>query len=139
MQCRHYSSRSDQGFNLPGGEIVRSKKTFAVAAIALSGALLAAGCSSSSSSGSGSGGKTVNWADCATVASCGGMTALVAAAKKEGQLNVITLPSNWANYGNIMKDFTAKYGIHITDANPEGSSQNELTAIKQLKGESSAP
>ena len=67
------------------------------------------------------------------------MSALVAAAEKEGHLNVITLPSNWANYGNIMKDFTAKYGIKITDENPEGSSQNELTAIKQLKGQSSAP
>jgi putative spermidine/putrescine transport system substrate-binding protein len=67
------------------------------------------------------------------------MSALVAAAEKEGHLNVITLPSNWANYGNIMKDFTAKYGIKITDANPEGSSQDELNAIKQLKGQSSAP
>jgi putative spermidine/putrescine transport system substrate-binding protein len=67
------------------------------------------------------------------------MSALVAAAEKEGHLNVITLPSNWANYGNIMKDFTAKYGIKITDANPEGSSQDELNAVKQLKGQSSAP
>ena len=48
------------------------------------------------------------------------MNALVAAAEKEGQLNVITLPSDWANYGTIMKDFTAKYGIKITDANPDG-------------------
>ncbi len=38
-----------------------------------------------------------------------------------------------------MKDFTAKYGIKITDANPEGSSQDELNAIKQLKGQSRAP
>jgi putative spermidine/putrescine transport system substrate-binding protein len=67
------------------------------------------------------------------------MDALVAAAKAEGQLNVITLPSNWANYGAIMKAFTAKYGIKITDANPEGSSQDELNAIKQLKGQGSAP
>jgi putative spermidine/putrescine transport system substrate-binding protein len=67
------------------------------------------------------------------------MDALVTAAKAEGQLNVITLPSNWANYGAIMKAFTAKYGIKITDANPEGSSQDELNAIKQLKGQSSAP
>ena len=118
---------------------MRSKKTFAVAAIALSGALLAAGCSSSSSSGGSSGGKSVNWANCVTVAQCGGMKALIAAAKKEGQLNVITLPSNWANYGNIMKDFTAKYGIHITDANPEGSSQDELNAVASLKGQSRAP
>jgi putative spermidine/putrescine transport system substrate-binding protein len=67
------------------------------------------------------------------------MNGLIAAAKKEGQLNVITLPSNWANYGAIMKAFTAKYGIHITDANPEGSSANEISAINELKGKSSAP
>ena len=34
------------------------------------------------------------------------MTALVAAAEKEGQLNVITLPTNWANYGTIINDFS---------------------------------
>src|ERR1700722_4627847 len=81
-----------------------------------------------------------NWATATSAAACGGMTALVAAAEKEGKLNVITLPSNWANYGTIMKDFQAKYpGIKITDANPEGSSQDELNAVKQLKGQSSAP
>jgi len=47
------------------------------------------------------------------------MSGLVAACQKEGTLNVITLPANWANYGTIMKDFTAKYGIKINDANPE--------------------
>jgi putative spermidine/putrescine transport system substrate-binding protein len=67
------------------------------------------------------------------------MNALIAEAKKEGQLNVITLPSNWANYGTIMKDFTAKYGIKINDANPDGSSQDELNAVNQLKGQSRAP
>jgi putative spermidine/putrescine transport system substrate-binding protein len=118
---------------------VRSKRTIAVAALTLSGALLAAGCSSSSTNSSSSGGKSVNWADCGSVAKCGGMSALIAAAKKEGTLNVITLPSNWANYGNIMKDFTAKYGIKINDANPEGSSQDEINAMVSLKGQSRAP
>ena len=28
-----------------------------------------------------------------------------------------------------MKDFTAKYGIKINDANPDGSSQDEINAI----------
>ena len=38
-------------------------------------------------------------------------------AQKEGTLNVITLPAiARANYGTIMKDFTAKYGIKINDA-----------------------
>jgi putative spermidine/putrescine transport system substrate-binding protein len=67
------------------------------------------------------------------------MDALVAEAKKEGHLNVITLPADWANYGTIMKDFTAKYGIQITDANPDGTSQDELNAIAQTKGQSRAP
>jgi putative spermidine/putrescine transport system substrate-binding protein len=67
------------------------------------------------------------------------MNALIAAAKKEGHLNVITLPDNWANYGTIMKDFTAKYGIAITDENPNGTSQDELNAINQTKGQSRAP
>jgi putative spermidine/putrescine transport system substrate-binding protein len=67
------------------------------------------------------------------------MNGLVKAAKAEGELNVITLPANWANYGNIMKAFTAKYGIKINDANPDGSSQDEINAMEQLKGQSRAP
>jgi len=59
--------------------------------------------------------------------------------RREGSLNVITLPADWANYGTIMKDFTAKYGIKITDENPDGSSQDELNAIQQTKGQDRAP
>jgi putative spermidine/putrescine transport system substrate-binding protein len=81
----------------------------------------------------------VDWATVTSLAQGGGMKALVAAAKKEGVLNVITLPSNWANYGNIMKDFTAKYGIKINDADPLGSSQDEINAMVSLKGQSRAP
>ena len=68
------------------------------------------------------------------------MSALVKAAKAEGHLNVITIPlQGWANYGAIMKDFTKKYGIKITDANPNGSSAQEITAIQQGVGRSSRP
>jgi putative spermidine/putrescine transport system substrate-binding protein len=69
----------------------------------------------------------------------GGMGALIAAAKKEGHLNVITLPRDWADYGEIMDTFQAKYGIAITDANPLGTSAQEVQAIKSLKGQSRAP
>jgi putative spermidine/putrescine transport system substrate-binding protein len=114
---------------------------FAVVATAAVGTLVfAAGCSSGGSSGSttsSSSGKNVSTAS--SLSAAGGMTALVAAAKKEGTLNVITLPSDWANYGAIMKDFTAKYGIKINDANPDGSSQDEINAMTQLKGQSRAP
>ena len=49
------------------------------------------------------------------------MAALIAAAKKEGHLNVIALPPDWANYGEIISTFTKKYGIGITSDNPNGS------------------
>ena len=62
------------------------------------------------------------------------MTALVKAAKKEGHLNVVALPNNWANYGNIIKDFEKKYGIKINSENPEGSSAEEIQAIQSRQG-----
>ncbi|MGH9020616.1 MAG: extracellular solute-binding protein [Acidimicrobiales bacterium] len=67
------------------------------------------------------------------------MTALIAAAKKEGKLNVIALPNNWANYGAIIKDFGKKYHIKVNSANPDGSSAQEVAAIQADKGRSSAP
>jgi putative spermidine/putrescine transport system substrate-binding protein len=69
----------------------------------------------------------------------GGMDALIAAAKKEGAVNVIALPNDWANYGAIKKGFTAKYGITINDAKPDGSSQEEVNAITQNKGTGKGP
>ena len=122
----------------------RSSKTIAAAALAASGLMFAAGCGSSSPSNASStsttgSGKTVNAATATSASAFGGMNGLVAACKKEGTLNVITLPANWANYGTIMKDFTAKYGVKINDANPDGSSQDEINAMQQLKGQSRAP
>jgi len=62
------------------------------------------------------------------------MTALIAAAKKEGQLTVIALPHNWVNYGEMIEKFSAKYGIKINELNPDGSSAEEIEAIKANKG-----
>ena len=67
------------------------------------------------------------------------MDALVAAAKKEGTLNVIALPPDWANYGEIIKGFEAKYGLKVDSAQPDASSADEITAAKNLKGQSKAP
>ena len=64
---------------------------------------------------------------------------IVAAAKKEGHLNVIALPPDWANYGEIISTFTKKYGIGITSDNPNGSSSDENQAIVSLKGDPRAP
>ncbi len=117
---------------------MRARHAIAAGAAVAGSLLLTVGCSSSGSSSSSASSGT-NWSTAGTAAAGGGINALVAAAKKEGTLNVITLPSNWANYGTIMKDFTAKYGIKINDANPDGSSQDELNAVNQLKSQSRAP
>ena len=69
----------------------------------------------------------------------GGMDQLVAAAKKEGALNVIALPPDWANYGKMIETFAAKYGIEVNSAQPDASSQDEINAAKQLQGQDRAP
>jgi putative spermidine/putrescine transport system substrate-binding protein len=75
-----------------------------------------------------------------SVAAFGGMSGLVAAANAEGQLNVITLPPSWANYGKIIAGFEKKYPkIKINSANPNGSSADEVSAAKSQKGQSTAP
>ena len=113
-------------------------KLFVVTCLATAAGLAMAGCASSNTpSNTNSGGKNASTATSA--ADLGGMDALVAAAKQEGKLNVITLPRDWANYGELMDNFTKMYGIQITDANPDGSSADEITAIKTLKSQDRAP
>jgi putative spermidine/putrescine transport system substrate-binding protein len=98
-------------------------------------AILLAACGQANSSG----GSTANAASAQSASDMGGLSALVSAAKKEGQLNAIALPPDWANYGAIISGFTAKYGIKVNSANPNGSSQDEVTAVQQLGKTSRAP
>jgi putative spermidine/putrescine transport system substrate-binding protein len=74
-----------------------------------------------------------------SVGTAAGMAALIKAAKKEGHLNTIALPPDWANYGEIMSTFQKKYGIKISNANPDGSSAEENQAVASLKGDPRAP
>jgi putative spermidine/putrescine transport system substrate-binding protein len=69
----------------------------------------------------------------------GGLPALITAAKKEGKINVIALPPNWANYGQIISTFHSKYGLTVNSAAPNDSSAQENTAIQTLKGQSRGP
>jgi len=69
----------------------------------------------------------------------GGMAGLIAAAKKEGTLNVIALPPDFANYGEIIKGFKAKYGLEVVSAQPDIGTADEIAAAKNLKGQSKAP
>ena len=64
---------------------------------------------------------------------------LVAEAKKTGKLNVIALPRDWANYGEIIDSFAKKYSIKIDSQSPDISSKEELEAIKATKGQSRGP
>jgi putative spermidine/putrescine transport system substrate-binding protein len=84
-------------------------------------------------------GAAVNPSQATSVAAFGGMAGLIRAAKKEGTLNVITLPADWANYGNIINDFEKKYGIKVNSENPDGTSADEITAVTTEKGQSRAP
>jgi len=94
----------------------------------------------SSDSGSGSAASSAGSAASATsAADLGGMDGLVAAAKAEGQLNVIALPPNWANYGEMISTFESTYGIKITSDQPDGSSADEISTAKRLAGQSTAP
>jgi putative spermidine/putrescine transport system substrate-binding protein len=107
--------------------------------IGTTGALLTlalAGCGGGG--GSGAAGAS-NWATATSAQAAGGTDALVAAAKKEGELNVIALPRDWANYGALLDTFGKKYGIKINSANPEGSSADEITAVKRLGKQNRAP
>ena len=68
-----------------------------------------------------------------------GYKTILAEAKKEGRLNTIALPPDWANYGEIMSTFQKRFGVKITNSNPNGSSAEENTAVRTLKNDSRAP
>ncbi|WP_416237668.1 ABC transporter substrate-binding protein [Streptomyces sp. NBC_00162] len=74
-----------------------------------------------------------------SAADAGGMAALTAAAKKEGSLNAIALPRDWANYGALIDGFEKKYGIKVMVEDPEGTSQDEINALKEHRGAGRAP
>jgi putative spermidine/putrescine transport system substrate-binding protein len=81
----------------------------------------------------------VDAAQATSVDDFGDMDALVKAAQAEGELNVIALPPDWANYGEIIDAFAAKYDIKVNSAQPDAASQDEINAADQLKGTERAP
>ncbi|WNG87414.1 ABC transporter substrate-binding protein [Mycobacterium sp. ITM-2016-00317] len=81
----------------------------------------------------------VSAAEATSAQDFGGMDGLIEAAKAEGELNVIALPPDWANYGAIIAAFSDKYGIKVNSAQPDASSQEEINAANQQRGRSTAP
>jgi putative spermidine/putrescine transport system substrate-binding protein len=116
-----------------------SRKITALAAVTTGLVLIGAGCAPPAPSSSASGSAASGAATWSSAQAAGGMDALVAEAKKEGTLNVIALPPDWANYGAIISAFGTKYGIKVDSAQPDGASQDEINAADQQKGTDRAP
>jgi putative spermidine/putrescine transport system substrate-binding protein len=55
------------------------------------------------------------------------------AAQQEGQLNVIALPHDWMNFGEIISVFSKKYGIAVNELDPQAASAAELRAIRNAR------
>ncbi len=113
-----------------------------LAPTALALGVLALGACAAPENNDDSSGDTSSGTDAAAATSVddfGDMDALVQAAQDEGELNVIALPPDWANYGEIIKTFSDKYDIKVNSAQPDGASQDEINAATQLKGTDRAP
>ncbi|PZQ89886.1 MAG: ABC transporter substrate-binding protein [Leifsonia xyli] len=112
--------------------------TVGIAAVAVT-AIALTGCASDPTPGA-SGGSGSDAATATSVADFGTFADLEAAAKKEGALNVIALPRDWANYGAVIDAFKAKYPeITVNEASPDISSAEEIQAAKTNEGLDTAP
>ena len=121
------------------------RKSLYVVPVVLASALLAACSSTSSSTATSSEAASAAPSDSASSSMSGapvcGTTVdeIAAAAKAEGNVNLIALPDSWANYAGILKSFRDTYGLEAPVATPDASSADELTAIKTLMGQPSKP
>lgn len=106
-------------------------------ALLLGGTLAA--CSSNGDGDDTASGSVVDASTATSAADLGGFDALVEAAQAEGELNVIALPEDWANYGAIIAGFEEEYGITVNSASPDASSAEEIQAAENLQGQDTAP
>ena len=113
------------------------RRVIAGVAITVSSALALSACSATPT---GTGSAATKAATATSLASFGTMAELEAAAKAEGALNVIALPRDWANYGEILDLFAKTYPeIKITEQSPDASSAEEIQAAKTNAGLDTAP
>ena len=83
--------------------------------------------------------KAKAWKVATSAAEGGGLDALVKAAQKEGELNLIATPRDWADYGDAIDTFSKAFHIKINSDNPDGSSAEEIVAIKTTKNLAKMP
>ena len=97
-----------------------------------------AACAGATTPASSDGG--VDAAAATSVTDFGTFADLETAAKAEGKLNVIALPRDWANYGEIIDLFTKRYPeIKVEEQSPDVSSAEEIAAAKTNEGLDTAP
>lgn len=128
-----------------------SRRFVGISAVAVAAALALSGCASAaapaapaasaaSGSSSASAAPSANASTAASLTDFGSLANLEAAAKAEGALNVIALPRDWANYGEIIDAFKAKYPeIAVNEQSPDVSSAEEIQAAKTNEGLDTAP
>ena len=115
-----------------------TSRRLAAGLVAVASALALTACAGSTTPGAEA--STSKAATAVSLADIGALSDLEAAAKAEGQLNVIALPHDWANYGEILQAFSAKYpGIVVNEQSPDVSSAEEIQAAKTNQGLDTAP
>lgn len=68
------------------------------------------------------------------------LAALYQECLEEGQVNLIALPDEWANYKGILQSFRDKYpGVRNPVASPDASSAEEMAAVETLAGQADMP
>lgn len=108
-------------------------------ALATAAALTLTACGATNDDAGGDAG-TADAASATSLADFGTLEDLEKAAIAEGQLNVIALPRDWANYGAILDAFSEKYPeIEIIEQSPDVSSAEEIQAAENNKGLDTAP
>jgi putative spermidine/putrescine transport system substrate-binding protein len=107
------------------------KSSRALLGIAAAAALVLSACNG--------GGGSSNAKAWKSAADAGGVDKVCAAGKTEGTVNLIATPNDWANYGQMITDFSAKYGIKVQSDNPDANSQDEINAVNNLKGTGRQP
>jgi putative spermidine/putrescine transport system substrate-binding protein len=117
FRCRSVGPVSIEEENETMTRGIRRPVVLAVAAI------IVGACSSTGGGGSSAPGATIP----------GVAQSLIDAAKGEGNLTTIALPHSWCNYGQMLTDFSSKFGIKINELNPDGGSKDEITAIEANK------
>jgi len=102
--------------------------------------LVLVGCAGDPASEASGDGATVDAATATSLVDFGTLEDLETAAKAEGKLNVIALPRDWANYGEILDLFAEKYPeITIDEQSPDVSSAEEIQAAETNAGLDTAP